>query len=68
MAALLHRKPASIGKSHDSNSTQDSNKTDAEYYTKTYVMFLHISAACCPSWKTASVCRVLPAVCGQRSF
>jgi hypothetical protein len=68
MVALLHKKPASTGKSHDSNGTQDSNKTDAEYCTKTHVMFLQISAACCPSWKTASVCQVLLAVCGQRSF
>jgi hypothetical protein len=68
MAALLHKKPASIGKSHDSKGTQDRNKTDTEYYTKTHVMFLHTSAACCPSWKTASVCQVLPTVRGQRSF
>jgi hypothetical protein len=52
MAALLHRKPASIGKSHDSN------KTDAEYYKKTHMMFPHVSAACYPSWKTVSVCQV----------
>jgi len=68
MATLLHRNPTSIGKSHESNGAQDKNKTDAEYYKKTHMMFPYISAACRPSWKTLSVCQVLPAVYNQTSF